>query len=297
MKEVRWERMFPDQLDKAFDECPVIYFTYGLCEPHGPQNVLGLDALKAHGIACETARKYGGIVAPIDFWHIHDIAGCALWGKDAVGEVKHKWLTAVPPSHHFKGVCYHIRTADVLGAHAAIFLTGHYGPNWQDLKTLVELIQPNVGTRLYGLPDFEANVPGFDNDNRSGGDHAGKVETSLMMALDPACSDMTRLPPKDEPGEHWAMGRNAYSANRQVGERMVMDEVEFLNKKVKELLAEYDQLKPEHKFRTFDDVDKFWNVVMADRVKDLACMKLDFSNQGRTIPEDSVWFEGWQNKG
>jgi creatinine amidohydrolase len=90
--------MFPDQLEKAFDECPVIYFTYGLCEPHGPQNVLGLDALKAHGIACMTARKYGGIVAPPDFWHVHDIAGCALWGKDAIGEVKHKWLTAIPPS-------------------------------------------------------------------------------------------------------------------------------------------------------------------------------------------------------
>jgi len=31
-KEVRWERMFPDQLEAAFNECPAVYFTYGLCE-------------------------------------------------------------------------------------------------------------------------------------------------------------------------------------------------------------------------------------------------------------------------
>jgi creatinine amidohydrolase len=126
--------MFPDELEKAFVACPVVYFSYGLCEPHGTQNVLGLDALKAHGIACEAARKHGGIVAPPDFWHIHEIVGYALWGNKAIGEVERKWLTAVPPSVHFKNVCYHIRTADVLGFHAAILLTGHYGPNWKDLN-------------------------------------------------------------------------------------------------------------------------------------------------------------------
>ncbi len=31
--------------------------------------------------------------------------------------------------------------------------------------------------RLYGLPDFEANQPGFDGDGASG-DHTGKAETS-----------------------------------------------------------------------------------------------------------------------
>ena len=43
--------------------------------------------------------------------------------------------------------------------------------------------------------------------------------------------------------------------------------------------------------------EEFWNAVMADRVKDLACMKLDFSNQNRIIPKDSIWFENWQSKG
>ena len=38
MDEVRWERMFPDQLERRFAESPVLYLTYGLCEPHGPHN-------------------------------------------------------------------------------------------------------------------------------------------------------------------------------------------------------------------------------------------------------------------
>ena len=43
MKKVQWEMMFPDELEQAFQAAPLVYFTYGLCEPHGPQNALGLD--------------------------------------------------------------------------------------------------------------------------------------------------------------------------------------------------------------------------------------------------------------
>ena len=59
MTEVRWERMFPDQLEAAFKACPLVWYTYGLCEPHGPHNTVGLDSLKAHAIACRA--RGGGI--------------------------------------------------------------------------------------------------------------------------------------------------------------------------------------------------------------------------------------------
>jgi creatinine amidohydrolase len=108
---------------------------------------------------------------------------------------------------HFKNIAYHVRAADALGFHAAMFLTGHYGPNWRDLKTLLELLQPHVAMRLYGLPDFEANKPGFDGDGASG-DHAGKAETSLLWALEPDCVDVSRFPDPDAEGPHFAMGRD-----------------------------------------------------------------------------------------
>lgn len=292
-REVRWERMFPDELERAFAECPLVYFTYGLCEPHGPHNAVGLDGLKAYAIACEAARRYGGIVAPPDFWHIHELGTYALWAYRAIGEVPRPWMTAMPPWQHFKNVCYHIRAADALGFHAALLLTGHYGPNWVDLKRLVELVQPHVGTRLYALPDFEANQPGFDEDGQSGGDHAGKVETSLLWALLPECVDLSRLPPEGAPGPHFAMGPDARQANRRIGERMVEDEVRYLGRKAKELLEAYQRERPEHRLRTFEDVERLWEEVVRPHLKGFLSMQ-ELPEGQEPPPFNSRWYANWR---
>ena len=292
MRQVQWERMFPDQLEAAFNDCPLVYFPYGLCEPHGPHDAVGLDGLKAHGIACESARAHGGIVAPPDYWHIHETGGYALWLERTVGPVRHSWMTCMPPWQHFKNICYHIRMADHLGFHAAIFLTGHYGPNWKDLKTLIGLVQPHVGTRLCGLPDHEANQPGFDNDGRSGGDHAGKVETSLLWALHPDCVDLSRLPPEDAPGPHFAMGPTVRQSDRRVGERMVADEVRWLGEKAQELLDEYEEKSPAHKLQTYEDVEVLWETVVGPSLAGFETMQDSWTEEA--LPESSKWFPNWR---
>lgn len=269
-REVRWERMFPDELEAVFAECPAVYFTYGLCEPHGPHCALGLDALKAHSIACLSAHEFGGIVAPPDYWHIHEIGGYASWAVENIGETPRAWLTAIPPWQHFKNICYHLRTADKLGFQAAIFLTGHYGPNRKDLKFLLELAQSHVGTRLYGLPDFEANEPGFDG---SAGDHAGKVETSLLWALEPDCVDMSRLPEPESPGPHFAMGKSAALSDRRIGERMAADEARWLGAKIQTLLSDYRSAPREHPLQTFQQVETLWDTVIAPRLPEFQTMR------------------------
>jgi creatinine amidohydrolase len=291
MREVRWERMFPDELEAAFAACPVVYFPYGLCEPHGPQNALGLDALKAHAICCATARAHGGIVAPPDYWHIHEVGLYAGWAAQWVGEVR-PWLTAVPPWVHFKNVCYHLRAADALGFHAAILLTGHYGPNWQDLKTLLEILQPHFAVRMYGLPDFEANQPGFDGDGRATGDHAGKVETSLLWAVEADCVDLSRFPAEDEPGPHFAMGPNARQADRRTGERMVADEVRWLGQKAAQLLADYAAHPPsQRRPLTFVEVERIWNDEIMPRLHEFKSMQ--YGDQAPP-PADSRWQLNYQ---
>jgi creatinine amidohydrolase len=287
--EVRWERMFPDQLEAAFAACPAVYFAYGLCEPHGPQNALGLDALKAHAILVRLAREHGGIVAPPDFWHVHEVGGYAIWAAENVGEAR-PWMTAVPPWVHFKNICYHLRAAEVLDFRAAILLTGHYGPNWRDLQALCGLIQPYLRMRVYGLPDFEANKPGFPGDG-AGGDHAGKVETSLLWALRPECVDYSRIPAQPE-FPLFAMGRNAREASRCIGERMAADEVEWLGKKKEELLAAYDPGAPS-RLRTFDQVEEFWAAQVKPRLRDFESFK-NFRPDKSAPPEGSRWRENWQ---
>ncbi len=292
-REVRWERMFPDELEQAFAACPLVYFTYGLCEPHGPHNAMGLDALKAHAIACRAAAAFGGIVAPPDFWHIHESGGYASWGRRAVGEVPRKWLTAVPPWMHFKNICYHLRAAEAIGFHAIILLTGHYGPNYHDLKTLCELAQPFMAARIYSLPDFEANRPGFDRDGKSGGDHAGKVETSLLWELMPECVDTSRLPPPDAAEHPWAMGHDAYESNRREGARMVEDEAGYLHAKARELLAEYDRAQTQSRLQTFTDAEHLWQKVIRPALKNFRTMRQN-GETGELPPEDSVWRANWE---
>ena len=281
--------MFPDQLEQAFTECPLVYFTYGLCEPHGPHNTLGLDELKAHAIACMAARAHGGIVAPPDYWHIHELGGYGNWGHHNIGNPPRTWLTSIPPWQHFKNVCYHIRIADSIGFHAAILFTGHYGPNWQDLKRLVGSIQPYVGTRLFALPEFESNSKGFSGDGSNTGDHAGRVETSLLWALEPDCVDISRIPAGTQEGTHFALGKDAYQANRLIGERMVSDEVEWLGNKGRELLGLYEQTQPKHSLLTFGDVEKLWNQVVLPDIGEYKSMKELWEWQD-PIPEDSPWY-------
>jgi len=292
-EKVRWEEMFPDELEAAFQACPVAYLPYGLCEPHGPHNALGLDTLKAHGIACLAAQTHGGIVAPPDYWHIHEMGGYANWSHHAVGQPARSWLTSMPPWQHFKNVCYHIRAIDALHFQAAILLTGHYGPNWQDLKTLIALLQAHVGTRLYALPDFEANVRGFAGDGTHTGDHAGQVETSLLWALRPDCVDVSRIPTKWTPDPAlgmgpFAMGPDAAASSRATGERMVSDEVAWLGAKAHELLVQYAAERPAHNFHTFRRVEEVWRDVISPKLPTFMTLQEHWEGS-RDYPADSPW--------
>ena len=292
-REVRWERMFPNELEAAFAACPLVFMPYGICEPHGPQNAVGLDGLKAHGICCATARKYGGIVAPTDYWHVHECGGYAVWAHENIGE-RQPWLTAVPPWIHFKNVCYHLRALDAAGFHAAILLTGHYGANWKDLKTLVKILQPHFAMRIYDLPDFEANETGF-GDGGPNLDHAGRVETSQLMALEPSCVDMSLMPPKDQKGSHFAMGSTAYEANLNVGQRMVCDQIEWLGEKMKELLLEYDELKPgTRQPLSFEKIERLWTDEVLPQLPNFHSMQLQFADQQTAPPVDSRWHLNWR---
>ncbi|MEM7349890.1 MAG: creatininase family protein, partial [Acidobacteriota bacterium] len=280
--------MYPDELEAAIERCPAVSFAYGLCEPHGPHCVLGLDALKAHGLLVRAAEAHGGIVAPPDYWHVHEQGGYAIWSEKHIGEAR-PWLTAVPPWIHFKNICYHLRAAEVLGFQAAILLTGHYGPNYLDLRTLVGLVQPYLRMRLYGLPDFEANRPGFPGDGADG-DHAGKVETSLLWAVEPEGVDAQRLPAEPD-FPCFALGRDAGESSHEAGEQMAADIVTWLGDKQRELLAAFDPERPS-RLRTFDDVERFWDREVQPRLADFASMQSSWYEKEAPDTE-SRWRENW----
>ena len=286
-REVRWERMFPDELEVAFQQCPTVYLPYGLCEPHGPQNALGMDALRSHGISCLAAHEYGGIVAPPNYWHIHEQGGYGAWAHRRVGEAR-PWLTAIPAWMFFKNLCYHVRAVDALGFHGAILFSGHSGPHAKDVPILLEILQPHFAVRLYSIIGQGISNPLFPDEKGMGG-HAGRGETSLLWAVEPSCVDVSRVPAPDEPGPHFAMGDYVETSDRKVGEQMVADLVQHLGAKSKELEEDYAKLPSKHNPLTFDKVEEIWEREVHPRLRDFASMQ----SGTESPPENSRWYANW----
>lgn len=147
--------------------------------------------------------------------------------------------------------------------------------------------------RLIGLPDFEANEPGFD-ENGETGDHAGKVETSLLWALEPECVDTSRMPCDDRPGLHFAMGCTARKASRRTGQRMVEDEVSWLGRITRKMLTEYHSSnRGARKPLSFADIEKIWADKVLPRLNDFESMKELFDGQTEPPPSASQWRLNW----
>jgi len=287
-REVRWERMFPDELNAALEACPLVYMPYGLCEPHGPQSALGMDLLRPLGAAVVAAREHGGIVAPPHYWHIHELGVSAAWAAVRVGEAR-PWVTAVPPWMFFKNLVYHVRTMDMLGFHAAIVFSGHAGPHVHDFPVMQETLQPHFATRLALIFDYdvmrEEYLPEFA--------HGGNVETAYLWATDPDCVDLSRLPEEGTPGPHFAMYETAYRTDRRMGERIVAGIAANLAAKGQELLAEYDRVQPPGRPLTFEEVEQLWEDEIRPRVGDFKSMS-ELGEGQSPPPEDSIWRANWR---
>jgi creatinine amidohydrolase len=104
--------------------------------------------------------------------------------------------------------------------------------------------------------------------------------------------DVSRLPTRDAPGPHFAMGGNAYEANRCTGERMVAEEVRWLVDKVQELLDAYERERPEQRLRTFEQVEQLWETLIHPELKSFRSMQPVWEGQQPPV-ESSVWYANW----
>jgi len=173
-KKVRYEEMFPFEFKEAIEKNPTAYLPMGSLEWHGYHNALGLDSLKAWKILELVAKKNGGIVFPPLF------IGLDKYPDYSIMEHPNKAYD-----------CYSI-DADLLekllesyfermvriGFKKIVVLAGHY-PNSQVARAAADKFKRKnkditiiVGTEC----DFVENQKG---------DHAGKWETSLLMATLP----------------------------------------------------------------------------------------------------------------
>jgi len=233
---VRWEEMFPDELLQAIRDCPVCYCAYGLAEPHGAYNALGLDWLKAQALVERAAWTHGGVVAPPFCWHTQEAPTFDFFAHLGV---RQSLCSSIPGDLFYHIALHQIRAIDARGFQAAILVTGHYGGPEYDLPLLCEYYTRHTGSplRLHACSDGQ-----LINYQDYHGDHAGICETSQLIALRPESVDLERRE-SESPSGPWAgydfPEASGVEPSRELGEKIVASQIARLGEIQRKLLDSY----------------------------------------------------------
>ena len=182
---VQWEQLRPEEFERRLAACPVVYLPMGLCEPHGHVAPFGLDTIKARYLCEEAARRFGGIVAPTQGYHIHETGYHAPWLREVMGEVNPR-LAALPPHLVLETLLYQLRAFRNAGFAAAVVLSGHHGGNQADLRLVAGAFAAAYPFEVFACSDPEL-VEGH-----YAADHAGFYEISQLLAIDPSAVALDR---------------------------------------------------------------------------------------------------------
>ncbi len=288
-RKVRWLEMFPDEIEAAIAACPVCLMPFGLAEPHGPYNALGLDYLKANTLLERSAREHGGVVGPPFAWHVQERPEFDWLGHNGIGQ---NYCSGIPSDLWLKMVLYQIRAFDARGFHAALLITGHYGGLEHDMRFLCEFYTRATQSplRLKAFADWE--LIRFEDFK---GDHAGVVETSQLMALHPDCVDLERTPENSPFGRFAGSSfpnKKGQTPSRELGENIVRSQIEMLGETQKSLLSAYQ-------------AKKNWVAPNLNQVEELWCRFERLTRKywwlSRSLEEylkgDVVPFPGWEELG
>lgn len=256
-EKVIWHDLFKDEFEAAIARKPVCYLSFGLCEPHGLQNAMGLDGLKAFALVQRAAETHGGVVAPPTWWHIHETPLSLSWlSRQNAGN---PYLTGVPPEIFLHQLVYQLRSVEAAGFRAAICVTGHYGGVEVDMKQVCSLYSRRRPLRVVALADWEA-IRYKDYH----GDHAGRCETSQLWALRPELVDISRIPEEPFTETVFASTYEARNSSRMEGEEIVASQVEFFGRLADVLLQEAESQPPSEHI-SWAQTEIIWDEMLADR--------------------------------
>ena len=256
---VVWHEMFKDEFEAALTSYPICYLSFGLSEPHGLQNAMGLDGLKAYALVQRAAETHGGIVAPPVWWHIHEIPLSINWL--AHQNAPNPYLTSVPPEIFLHQLVYQLRAVEAAGFRGAICVTGHYGGIEVDMKQVCSFYSSRRPLRAVALADWEA-IRYKDYH----GDHAGRCETSQLWALCPDLVDISRISDVPSTQVVFASTSDARYSSRQEGEAIVASQVAFLGRLAAALLNSAEE-QPQGQRITWEETEQIWQEMLAEQPK------------------------------
>lgn len=213
-KNVRYELMLGREAREAIQARPLGFLPIGCLERHGDHLPMGLDVIKAHGICCEVARVAGGVVFPAHFY-----AGIHGMTPEQLRTYTGEWGNIYTDATAEASIIDLIRQIEVAGIRVLVLYSGHYpGCQREMIVRIAETVNHDARVRV--IPFSEPFV--------LTGDHAGVSETSLMLYVDRALVDMTRISERNYKDHGWTEANSPENASVARGESEMQTIIEHL---------------------------------------------------------------------
>ncbi len=195
----------PDQVLQEISRCPLAYLPIGPLEWHGPHLPLGMDALNAEKVAQLAAERTGGLVMPTFYWGTERERSPEMlrW----LGFAEDEWIVGMDfpannlPSMYAAEEVFAILVREQLclsiqmGFHFVAVITGHAAENQiAVLQRLAAEFTAAGSARVVVCIPFVTNLEGIMEVG-----HASRIETAVMMAIQPQTVDLSSLPPSPVP--------------------------------------------------------------------------------------------------
>lgn len=233
---VDYEALLPHEFETRLAQRPVGYLPIGTLEWHGVQNALGADFLQSRGLFRRAAQKFGGIVLP-PIWLGPDRITPQERGPDLVGMDTADTTT---PCSQLAGSMYWVPKGLFLmlleavlaqakrAGFKCIVADGH-GPSREAWAQMADAWEKQFDLRLVSA---QRDFPGKW---RAQMDHAGRNETSVLMAVAPELVDLSQLPTDRDQWPQGVAGEDPRDASIAFGEELIEATVALIGNKLDEL--------------------------------------------------------------
>lgn len=237
------------ELEKAKKERWPLIISVGTMEYHGPHCALGCDTLIVNGLL-EILEKERDIVIAPPMWYGVSSYAVAGPGKNTINV----------DADTFENNVYCVLKSLLYGGWKNIYLIVHHQSEDETAnpmtlscmkagkKLTFEYMEDTLGRGWWGSndnKDFYSSLAAGDKDNpwnwitvltamstaaqhATGFDHAGKYESSMLMALYPQTVDLSKVSDSDE----WFL-QNAAEASTEIGSKMVELSMKDLRERIK----------------------------------------------------------------
>ena len=233
---VDFELLKPREFNQRLAGRPVGYLPLGTLEWHGEHSVLGADSLQALELFRRAARQFGGIVFP-PLWLGPDRIRIQEGGEALIGMDYDE--TTWPP-RRLPGSCYWVSNAlfalllEAILVQAkragfrCIVADGH-GPSRYLWADGVDTWEAQFNLKLVSAGRD------FPDEWLSQIDHAGRNETSIMLAADPDLVDLARLPEDPDIWPQGVAGEDPRLSSAEYGERLLEDTLKLIGEQLDRL--------------------------------------------------------------